>query len=240
MDNRGTRIMTYGKPRVLLAGIDDALARRVVVALSALGADFQRTSWAAAFGGVASEAGCDVAIVGHFGDLSGLELLVGSRRVPGVQGRLPALIVLCRRDLMDEVQPLKARGVSRIVAIEELDHALYDAVSSLLVVAPRVAIHAPVRLMPVVSGDSDVSDGMTENLSASGMLVRCLGRLPVGSTVRFEISVPGRPTPIRGSARVVRSTDPEREGVRGIGARFLSFLRSDGDRFHDLLSDELN
>jgi hypothetical protein len=72
------------------------------------------------------------------------------------------------------------------------------------------------------------------------MLVSFLGQLPVGSTVRFEISIPGHETPIRGSARVVRTADPEREGVRGIGARFLSFLKSDGDRFRHLLSDHLN
>jgi hypothetical protein len=232
--------MTDGKPRVLLAGIDDALARRVVVALSPLGADFQRTSWALAFGGVATDPGCEVVIVGHRGDLSGLELLVGAARSGASRIRQVALVVLCRRDLLGEVEPLFGRGVSRAVAIEELDHKLYDAVSSLLAVAPRVAFKAPVRLMPTVSGHEAVSDGTIENLSASGMLVRCLGQLPVGSTLRFEISIPGQPQPIRGAARVVRTADPEREGVQGIGARFQSFLKSDGDRFRDLLSDQLN
>jgi hypothetical protein len=232
--------MTDGKPTVLLAGLDDALARRVVVALSALGADFQRRAWATAFGGPATDSGCDVVIVGHFGELSGLQLLVGSTSSATSRSRQAALVVLCRRDLLGEVEPLLGRGVSRAVAIEELDQRLYDAVSSLLAVAPRVTLQAPVRLMPTVGGLEGASDGTTENLSASGMLVRCLGQLPVGSTVRFEISVPGQPTPIRGSARVVRTADPEREGVRGIGARFLSFLRTDGDRFRDVLSDQLN
>jgi hypothetical protein len=230
--------MTDGKPRVLLAGLDDALARRVVVALSPLDADFQRRSWASGFGGLATASDCDVVIVGHFGDLSGLELLVETTRSKSSQSRQPALVVLCRQDLMGEVGQLTARGVSRVVEIEQLDRTLYGAVSSVLAVAPRVSLQAPVRLMPTDAGQS--SDGMIENLSASGMLVSCLGQLPVGSTVRFEISIPGRPTPIRGSARVVRTADPEREGVRGIGARFLSFLRSDGERFRDLLSDELN
>jgi hypothetical protein len=232
--------MTDGKPRVLLAGIDDGLARRVVVALSPLGADFQRTPWATAFGGLATDSGCDVVIVGHHGDLSGLELLVGTTRSAASEIRQAALVVLCRQDLLPEVEPLFARGVSRAVAIEELERTLYDAVSSLLAVAPRVSLQAPVRLMPTVSGHKAASDGKTENLSASGMLVSCLGQLPVGSTVRFEISIPGQSMPIRGSARVVRTADPDREGVHGIGARFLSFLRTDGDRFRDLLSDQLN
>jgi hypothetical protein len=232
--------MTDGKPKVLVAGVDDALARRVVVALAPLGADFQRRSWASAFGRLAPDADCDVAIVGHFGDLSGLELLVETTRSEAAHSRQPALVVLCRQDLLGEVAPLEAHGVSRVVAIEELDHALYDAVASLLAVAPRVSLQAPVRLMPTVSGHKAASDGKTENLSASGMLVSCLGQLPVGSTVRFEISIPGHATPIRGSARIVRTADPEREGVRGIGARFLSFLKSDGDRFRHLLSDQLN
>jgi hypothetical protein len=221
--------MTDEKPRVLIAGIDDALARRVVVALSPLGADFQRRAWATAFG-----------IVGHFGDLSGLELLLETTRSDASFGRQPALVVLCRRDLLDDVEPLLGLGVSRVVATEELDHTLYDAVSSLLAVAPRVTLQAPVRLMPTISGNDVSSDGTTENLSASGMLVSCLGQLPVGSKVRFEISIAGQPTPIRGSARIVRTADPEREGVRGIGARFLSFVRSDGDRFRELLSDQLH
>jgi hypothetical protein len=132
------------------------------------------------------------------------------------------------------------RGVSRAIAIEELDWRLCDAVSSLLAVAPRVALQAPVRLMPMFPGNGEGAAGTTENLSSSGMLVQCPGRLPVGSTIRFEISLPGQPAPIRGSARVVRTANPEREGVKGIGARFLSFLESDGDRFQDLLSDQLN
>jgi hypothetical protein len=232
--------MTNGKPRILLAGIDDALARRVVVALSPLGADFQRRSWASGFSMLAAGPDCDVVIVGHFGDLSGLELLVETTRSEASRRRQPTLVVLCRQDLVIEVDQLTARGVSRVVVIEELDQTLYGAVSSLLAVSPRVALQTPVRLMPAVTEHGEGSDGVIENLSASGMLVSCLSQLPVGSTVRFEITIPGHATPIRGSARVVRTADPEREGVRGIGARFLSFLRSDGDRFRHLLSDQLN
>lgn len=232
--------MAVGKPMVLLAGLEDALVRRVVAALGPLGADFQRTSLATAFGKLATNSGCDVVIVGHSGDLSALEMMVETMRSATSRRRYAALVMLCRRDLRHEVEPLVGRGVSRAIAIEELDWTLCDAVSSLLQVAPRVALQAPVRMMPMFAGGEEGARGTTENLSSSGMLVNCPGRLPVGSTIRFEISLPGQRAPIRGSARVVRTADPEREGVRGIGARFLSFLESDGDRFRDLLSDQLN
>jgi hypothetical protein len=232
--------MNGGKPMVLLAGLDDALVRRVVTALEPLRVDFQRTSPATAFVTLAGNSGCDVVIVGHSGDLSALEMMVEAMRSADSSRRHAALVVICQRDLLDGVEPLVGRGVSRAIAVEELGWSLCDAVSSLLEVAPRAALQAPVRLTPMFPGNGEGATGTTENLSSSGMLVQCPGRLPVGSTIQFEISLPGQPAPIRGSARVVRTADPEREGVEGVGARFLSFLETDGDRFRNLLSDQLN
>lgn len=233
-------MMAVGKPVVLFGGLDDALVRRVVAALSPLGADFQRTSWDTAFGTLAADSGCDVVIVGHPKSLSELRAAVESTTVATSRHCHAALVVLCRRDLLQGVATLVGRGVSRAVAIEELDWTLCDTVSSLLSVAPRVALQAQVRLMPMFAGNGEGATGTTENLSSSGMLVSFPGQLPIGSTIRFEISLPGQPAPIRGSARVVRTADPEREAVEGIGVRFLSFLESDGARFRDLLSDQLN
>jgi len=59
------------------------------------------------------------------------------------------------------------------------------------------------------------------------MLLRGVTQFPVGTTFGFEMVVPGEAKPIRGTAEIMRVTDPRREDVHGVGVRFVSFEGSD-------------
>jgi hypothetical protein len=223
-------------PSVLLAGLDDALARRVVAALDSLGLHFHRAPSVAAVGERSGLSAFDVVIVAFVGDRSVLPGLEKIDEWSGLNGRRPAVVLLCPGSLLGEAFGRVGGRVGRLVVLETLESELREVVTTMLGVAPRFQIRAPVRLTPVVAEESRETVGTTENISSSGMLVRCMEELPLGSTIRFMIAVPGYDLTIRGSARVVRASDPVREGTHGIGARFVSFVGSGRDSLNDLLS----
>jgi hypothetical protein len=128
-------------------------------------------------------------------------------------------------------------GIGRLVMLESVESELRDVVSTMLEVAPRFPLRAPIQLATTGPGEYDTwALGTTENISDSGMMVSCAHEMPVGSTIQFQISVPGYAFTIRGSARVIRTTDSVREGTQGIGARFVSFDGSGKASLNDLLS----
>jgi len=100
---------------------------------------------------------------------------------------------------------------------------------------PGTGARRSVRLMVQLAATID--DGKvarmchTENLSTSGMLVRTLAPLPVGTNVNIQFLfrsdpplqrdvLPGGYGFVQGEARVVRHTNPESESVRGMGLQF--------------------
>ncbi len=232
--------MADGTRSVLLAGLDDAVARRVVIALDSLGLHFYRAPSLTALGEWARLSDFGVIIVAYTGDRSTLAGVDDLETWSSRNGRRSAVVMLCSSALLNDIEPPAGHGIARVVLLESLESELRQVVSTLLGVAPRFRIQAPVRLTPVPAGDDPGAFGTTENISSSGMLVSCLEELALGSTVRFEITIPDLDVTIRGSARVVRATDPAREGTQGIGAQFVSFLDSGEDRLHDLLSPHVH
>jgi len=232
--------MIEGIRSVLLAGLDDAVARRVVVALGSLGTQFRRAPVAAVLGDPARAADTDVIIVHYAGDHTILEPLAGLAATWTSRTRPAALLVLCEGQWFHHVEPFVGCGVGRVVLLKESNEQLRAAVSSILGAAPRYRVRAPIRLLtPEDAGDWEAF-GTTENISSSGMLVSCPLELPVGSTFQFEISPVEDPAPIRGSATVVRWADPEREGVQGVGAQFFAVPPPDRHRLEWLLSDRMH
>lgn len=232
--------MIDGIHSVLLAGLDDALARRVVVALGSVGAQFHRAPLAAVLEDPDRTADYDVIIVHHAGDRPTLARLSRLGVAGTARARPGALLVLCGSEWFQEVGSFVGLGVSRVVLLEESDRQLRAAVLSLLAVAPRFQIRTPVRLLSPDEEDDIGAIGSTENISISGMLVSSPRELAVGAKLQFEIPVADGTVPIRGAMEVVRVADPEREGVAGVGARFLSILPSDLELLERLISDQLH
>jgi hypothetical protein len=80
-----------------------------------------------------------------------------------------------------------------------------------------------------VDGD-DRSDRFlfrTENVSSSGVLLKGIDTLTPGTVFDFAFRLPSEPRPVEGTAEIVRRANLEREGLEGVGARFVD-LREDG------------
>jgi len=232
--------MYQGRRCVLLAGLDDALARRVVVALDSLGLHFHRATSMASMARIVSPARFAIIVLAYAQDT------IGRANRDEVQawwdscGRCTASVMLCPAPLMGQAQVWLGRGISRVVAIDAIAQELRATVATLIGVAPRVRLQAPVRLAPAAAQVAAATNGKTENISSSGMLVSCPDALAVGHAVRFEIDLPTSDLTIQGLAQVVRTTDPAHEGVRGIGARFTSFVGPGAVRLHEALSRQVH
>ncbi|MCP4204557.1 MAG: hypothetical protein GY769_21825 [bacterium] len=113
----------------------------------------------------------------------------------------------------------------------------------------RVAAHLqswperPKRLMvrmQVKVGEAGVDRlAQTENLSEAGVLIRTKNRIPVGSEVDLELSLPERTGAIRVSGRVVRHAEAGRGGVHGLGIAFTRLDNEAAERLHEYLEHSL-
>ncbi len=123
------------------------------------------------------------------------------------------------------------RGANRVLQVEEAEDELQATVSSLLAVAPRKDARFLARMEIKLGGAKDMILCQTENLSASGMLIKTERRYDRGTKIDFEFSLPDDVRPISGVAEVVRQTMVGRDKVGGIGMRFLSFTSDSQRRF---------
>jgi CheY-like chemotaxis protein len=142
-----------------------------------------------------------------------------------------AVLLLVAPGHGDEALALLERGANRVAAADDEPERVQALVSALLGVAPRVCLRAASRLRVQLAGGTSQVLCQTENISATGMLLRTDQRYPLGTLLSFELSLPGEPKPIRGKARVVRHTTLRRERITGVGVSFAEFDGADAGRF---------
>ena len=76
----------------------------------------------------------------------------------------------------------------------------------------RCAVRFPLHLPVAVIGNGREDEGVTEDISAAGILMHCGQDYPVGSTIQFSISMPAkslgaeRDVQVQCTGRVVRCT----------------------------------
>ena len=152
-------------------------------------------------------------------------------RADGGKCQRSSLIVLADADKKDEASAFIGKGANRAIALEEADGLIQQMISDLLSVAPRKEGRFMARL-EIKFGDSrDMLLCQTENLSASGMLIRTDKRYEVGVQIHFEFGIPNDQRPIVGTAEIVRHTMINRDQIGGVGVRFLSFGGDSQRRF---------
>jgi len=205
--------------QILIAGADDSVARTLVTRPAARGADFHRVPWAGDASRVAATFKFDVIVIGYPINDASVDSILEQIRSPASLSRYASVVLLAEDRCIDDVRRYLGRGANRALSLDDSSPVWGSEVFELLDVARRVELHAPVE----VDHGGVTASCRTENLSASGMLIRCAQEFSIGSTLSFVISVPGDNSPIRGRATVARSTDPERQGVQGYGAAFESF-----------------
>ncbi|MEM7584209.1 MAG: PilZ domain-containing protein [Acidobacteriota bacterium] len=164
-----------------------------------------------------------------------LGVFLQSVRQPDSRCHRSPILLIAEATESTEAESYIGRGANRTLVLDEAEETLQQAVSSLLDVAPRKAARFLARMEIKLGGAKDMILCQTENLSASGMLIRTDRRYDKGTRIDFEFSLPDDPRPIVGVAETMRHTLVGRDQVGGIGVRFLSFGGDSQRRFEAYL-----
>ena len=182
----------------------------------------------------------DVIIIGFPGPITPLRRFVECVRAPGSACQKSGVILLADPQHIDAAQAFVGVGINRAIPSDNAEELLAASIAELASVAPRLALRAPTRVVLNLEQRPLRTFCQTENISETGMLLRGFGHYPPGTTIDFEINIPGQSDPIRGSATIARTTNVTLERMEGVGARFQSFMGQDGYRLTEYLNDHLH
>jgi CheY-like chemotaxis protein len=211
----GSRILVAGIERTAFEAFAPVLQRRELVV--------DRVSSQEAGIAVACSATFDLIILDSEPREQTLKEIVAAMRAPKCASRGAAILVLTEPNGVEAAQALLGHGVNRVMLTSDPPEIIGQQVAVLLEVAPRVETRLSTRLDTAVGEGANQLFCQTENVSASGMLVRTQRRLEIGEMVAFEIHLGDQEGPIAGRGEVRRYARPDREGVDGIGIRFVGF-----------------
>ena len=166
-----------------------------------------------------------------------LGVFLQSVRQPDSQCLTSPILILADADADAEADSYVGRGANRMLRLTDAEEELQASISGLLAVAPRKDARFLARMEIKIGGAKDMILCQTENLSASGMLIKTDKRYDKGTQLDFEFELPGDARPIQGLAEVVRHTMVGRDQVGGIGVRFLSFHGDSQRRFENYLGN---
>lgn len=221
-----TRLMVK---RLLLVGGDTPALQRVVPML--LRSDFQihRVDEAAEALRLLGDSRFDLVIARYPLIDVPLSALVNGIRGSMSPSRAAGLMLLAGPAHVGDLAAFLGRGVNRVVSLDGPSDRLLHAVADLVGVAPRRMVRAVVDLELWMRRGTQRLLTLTDNVSASGMLVRGGREFPVGAKVSFELMLPGGMEAIHGEADVIRHTLVGVERLDGIGLAFVT-LAGDGEQ----------
>jgi len=153
--------------------------------------------------------------------------LLYALRAEGSASHDTGVLLVARPGFLEAAQSLLSLGANRAVGLHWTESRLWQAVGDLLNVAPRARLKSMVFADVNGHDQQDRSLFQTVNVSRTGLLLQGDDLFQPGTTFDFAFRLPSEPRPVEGRAEVVRRTDPYREGMQGIGARFVS-LEDDG------------
>jgi hypothetical protein len=216
-----------GAIQVLVTRVDDATHRRIADTLHQIRADLHRVRWDQTTLELVQGTAFDVVIIGFPVSREALSRFLDAARAKGSACRRTGLVLISETPHSEAAQALIGKGANRVVIAEEIEGRLVTAVEELAQPASRVPVRIPARVQLFADGRPLRLMAQIDNISTSGMLLRGVTQFPVGTTFGFEVVVPGEAKPIRGTAEIMRATDPRREQMQGVGVRFVSFEGSD-------------
>jgi hypothetical protein len=216
-----------GSIQVLVTRVDDATHRRIADTLRQIRVDLHRVRWDQTTLELVQGTAFDVVIIGYPVSRDALIRFLAAARDKGAACRRAGLVLITETPHSDAAQALIGKGANRVVPVDDLEGRLVTAVEELARPAARLPVRIPARVQLFASGRPLRLMAQIDNISTSGMLLRGVTQFPVGTTFGFEMVVPDEAKPIRGTAEIMRLTDPRREEVHGVGVRFVSFEGSD-------------
>jgi response regulator RpfG family c-di-GMP phosphodiesterase len=146
-----------------------------------------------------------------------------------------SLLVVAGPQAAHDSQGQIARGVNRVVNVDAPESIIEKQVAELLDVAPRTDVRLTARIVFDLAEGSLQVDGQTANVSLTGMLLQTTTTFEPGQEVVFEFMADERGDMVSGRGEVVRSADARREGLQGIGIRFMEFDGDGRERMQSLL-----
>ncbi len=164
-----------------------------------------------------------------------LGVFLQAARQPESHCNRSPILLLSEATECTEAETYIGRGANRVLDLAAAEDDLQGAISNLLAVAPRKDARFLARMEIKLGGAKDMILCQTENLSASGMLIRTERRYEKGTRIDFEFTLPDDPRPIVGVAETMRHTMVGRDDVGGIGVRFLTFGGDSQRRFETYL-----
>ena len=224
--------------QILVTGVDDPVYNAVVNVLSPLGFDIHRAPWDDYLRDHVQITPFDVIIVGLQPSGDGLDQFFKSARARGSACHHAGVVLVAPHQVHDLAIKYVGHGANKVVSDREVSSKLQDMVSELLGVAPRVPVTTNARIKIHVEGKPIQSFCQTQNLSATGVLIRGFDHYPQGSKIDFEISLPTDTAPIRGSGLISRRTERQTERVEGLGIKFTAFNGTDQRRLADFLATQ--
>jgi hypothetical protein len=149
------------------------------------------------------------------------------------------LLLLSDPTLIEDAQTHVDIGANRAICSDWNESRLWRAVGDLLEIAPRVFMRVLMHAEIELKSSSDKAVFQTVNVSVSGALLQGTKLVDPGGSFDFLFRLPGGGL-VEGSAEVVRQTNPMREGVEGIGARFISFREQSEERLLNHIERQLD
>ena len=225
---------------IVLTRMDDETFARAAEALSTDEINLHHAPWDDNTLDLVQSTKFDVIVIGFPGPITPLRRFVECVRAPGSACQRSGVILLADPQHIDAAQAFVGVGINRAIPADNAEELLAASITELAAVAPRLALRAPTRVVLQLEQRPLRTFCQTENISETGMLLRGFGHYPPGTTIDFEINIPGQSDPIRGTATIARTTNVQLERMEGVGARFQSFIGQDGGRLTEYLNEHLH
>ena len=185
----------------------------------------------------ANAARVELVILGIEPTTMSLEEVIRTIRSQSSASRMASLLVLAQPGNEDNARQLIGHGVNRVMLTVDPPKFIALQVAELLDIPPRATLRLSTRMLVEVEDGFAEALGAVVNISAAGLLLETDADLEPGQHVIISINIGPQLEPVAAKAEIVRKADPEREGIEGIGAQFLSFAGDSQKQLETILGD---
>ncbi len=185
----------------------------------------------------ANAARVELVILGIEPTTMSLEEVIRTIRSQSSASRMASLLVLAQPGNEDNARQLIGHGVNRVMLTVDPPKFIALQVAELLDIPPRATLRLSTRMLVEVEDGFAEALGAVVNISAAGLLLETDADLEPGQHVIISIDIGPQLEPVAAKAEIVRKADPEREGIEGIGAQFLSFAGDSQKQLEAILGD---
>lgn len=151
------------------------------------------------------------------------------------------VVLVAAPDKIEEARTYVGDVVDGVLSADATPEESAQVLHEILGAPPRVGIRVPVRVEVILEEGPSLVFRQTEDLSATGMLVRTPHALPVGTEVSFRLDLPGARSSIEGRAQVIRHVlDAGTQTVLATGLRFVSFKGDHDGRLRSFVESSVD